>query len=167
MNSPKNPYSSLAISNLEVQPKPNNPTLQTTGSITAVTKFQINSKAVNTPNNEVLSRTFGKVAVVDRAWATSMQGHSDMPLANELWLTYIVRDTAPGTNKGCLVLHPRHKLDPSEVSRLVSGMYDTDFENGILYIRPKHQGPYWILPLTLRDSLIKKTPNVHSTVVSL
>lgn len=96
-----------------------------------------------------------------------MLGHIEMPEDQELWLVDVVRETCPGTNRGLLIMQPRRKLEHTEVSPLVLGMYEVDLRQGILYIRPKHKGPYWILPNTLKKDLEEKYKDVNAVLVVL
>lgn len=104
---------------------------------------------------------------MDKAWTKAMTGHIDMPQDQELWLVDIVKETCPGTNRGLLVMQPRKKLEHSEVSVLVLGMYETELLQGVLYVRPKHKGPYWILPNALKKSLEEKYKDINAIIVTL
>jgi hypothetical protein len=138
------------------------------GVISAVARFHVNHKDHRQRNkNSVVSRTFGKVAVIDKAWIKAMTGHIEMPQDQELWIVDLVRETCPGTNRGLLIMQPRRKLDNSEISVLVLGMYEEELIQGLLYIRPKHKGPFWILPNALKKSLEEKYKTVNAVVVNL
>lgn len=133
--------------------------------VTAVAKFQFNLKADK--QNAILSRTFGKVAIVDRAWAQSMQGHVEFPRHDEFWLVDIVKDQFPGTNRGVLILHPRYPLKSHEPTRLFPGTFEEELIDGILYLRPKHPGPYWISSLSLKDALMQRHNKPTGMVVAI
>ena len=135
------------------------------GVVTAVAKFVFNMHADR--QNVVLSRTFGKVAIVDRAWSQSMSQHLACPQHDEFWLVDIVKDQFPGTNKGVLVLHPRYPLQASEPTRLFPGTYEEELQDGILYVRPKHPGPYWICSHGLKDMLIVRHNKPTAIVVPI
>jgi hypothetical protein len=135
------------------------------GVCTAVAKFQFNLKADK--QNAILSRTFGKVAIVDRAWSQSMQGHLEFPKHDEFWLVDVVKDQFPGTNRGVLILHPRYPLQAHEPTRLFPGTYEEELQDGILYVRPKHPGPYWIASLSLKDSLMRHYQKPTGIIVTI
>ncbi len=135
------------------------------GVVTAVAKFQFNQRADK--QNTILSRTFGKVAIVDRAWAQSMQGHIEFPRHDEFWLVDIVKDQFPGTNRGVLILHPRYPLQPHEPTRLFPGAFEEEVIEGILYVRPKNPGPYWIASLSLKEALMQRHNKPTGMVVNI
>lgn len=135
------------------------------GVVTAVAKFQFNLKADK--QNAILSRTFGKVAIVDRAWSQSMQGHLEFPRHDEFWLVDVVKDQFPGTNRGVLILHPRYPLQAHEPTRLFPGTFEEELQDGILYIRPKHPGPYWISSLSLKETLMQRYSKPTGMIVTI
>lgn len=160
MNSAPSPSS-------EPAPTPS-PSSLADGVLTAVARFHVNHKEHRAKNkNLMVSRTFGKVAVIDKGWMRAMDGHISMPQDQELWLVDLVRETCPGTNKGLFIMQPRRLLEFSEVSVLVLGMYEEEFLAGVLYIRPKHKGPYWILPTQLRKTIEDRYKDLNGLVVSL
>lgn len=135
------------------------------GVVTAVAKFQFNLKADK--QNAILSRTFGKVAIVDRAWSQTMQGHLEFPKHDEFWLVDVVKDQFPGTNRGVLVLHPRFPLSAQEPTRLFPGTFEEEMQDGILYVRPKHPGPYWIASLSLKEALMQRYSTPTGIIVAI
>lgn len=135
------------------------------GVVTAVAKFQFNMKTDK--QNAILSRTFGKVAIVDRAWSQTMQGHIAFPAHDEFWLVDVVKDQFPGTNRGVLILHPRYPLAAHEPTRLFPGTFEEELQDGILYVRPKHPGPYWISSLSLKDALMIRYGKPTGMIVTI
>lgn len=135
------------------------------GTVVAVAKFIMNAQAGK--ESSLISRTFGKVAIVDRAWTSAMSGHVETPKNDEFWLVDIVRDQFPGTNRGVLILHPRYPLAATEPTRLFPGTFDEEIVDGILYVRPKHAGPYWIASLNLKDMLLKRHLKPNALIVSI
>lgn len=131
----------------------------------AVAKFIMNAQ----PGKEssLISRTFGKVAIVDRAWTAAMAGHVELPRNDEFWLVDVVRDQFPGTNRGVLILHPRYPLAAAEPTRLFPGTFEEELIDGTLYVRPKHAGPYWIASLNLKDLLLKRHLKPNALIVSI
>ncbi len=132
------------------------------GPVTTVAKFIWNAKPGKESN--IISRTFGKVAIIDRAWAQSMQDHVEMPKNDEFWLVDVCKDMCAGTNKGVLVVMPRYPLERGEPMRLIPGGFEEQLVDGILYVYPKHPGPYWISSLSMKD-LLKAQHNTPTGII--
>lgn len=152
------------MSDTVLTPNPSKVSLRD-GVVTAVAKFQTNLKADK--QNNILSRTFGKVAIVDRAWSQTMAGHVQFPKHDEFWLVDIVKDQSPGTNRGVLILHPRYPLETHELTRIFPGSFTEELIDGILYVRPKHLGPYWISSLNLKDALMQHYSKPTAIIVTI
>ena len=135
------------------------------GTVTAVAKFQTNLKPDK--QNAILSRTFGKVAIIDRAWTQTMSSHIEAPKHDEFWLVDIVKDQFPGTSRGVLILHPRYPLAAHEPVRLNPEMFEEEVQDGILYLRPKNPGPYWIAGLSLKDTLAHRYGQPTGIIVTI
>lgn len=133
--------------------------------MTTVAKFIWNAKPGKESN--IISRTFGKVAIVDRAWSQSMQDHVEMPRNDEFWLVDVCKDMCSGTNKGVLVVMPRYPLERHEPTRLIPGSFEEELIDGILYVYPKHPGPYWIASLSLKEILMARHNQPTGLIVAL
>jgi hypothetical protein len=131
-----------------------------------VAKFRANARVEAA--HAVISRTFGKVAIVDGAWVRSIAPRAKrMPADEEFWLVDVIRDNALGTNRGVLSLVPRYPVEPNEVTRLFPGSFDEFLQDGILYVRPRHAGPLWIASMSLKDLLIKRHDRPHAIIVTI
>lgn len=139
-------------------------TLRSGGVVTSVAKFQTNARV---GHHAVISRTFGKVAIVDGAWLRALAPHCRPPANEEFWLVDVIRDSALGTNRGVLSVVPRYCVQPGEVTRLFPGSFDEDLQDGILYVRPRHAGPLWIASMTMKDMLIKRHDRPHAIIVAI
>jgi len=96
--------------------------------------------------NEVISRTLLKIAVVSRHYR---QKHPElMPKHGELWKCRIVKEISSGKNRGCFIIEPLEKVDDKQILHLIPGWYDDKVVNGRLLIIPRKQNTNWILPLT-------------------
>lgn len=120
-----------------------------------IVKFFINNN--KTSRNEILTRTLGKIGVVNSMY----QG--EPPQDKDVWKVRVLRETHVGTNKGCFVLEPLEKLDSESITRLLPGLYTDTVVGGILYIKPKRAGYNWILPLSHKRSI----RDVYAIIVDL
>jgi hypothetical protein len=116
-------------------------------------------------SNNLITRTLGKVGVINS------QYRGDMPKHNELWLSVIIKENCPGNNTGCFILEPINRLDSSSVDRLIPGMYTEEYKDKILFIYPKklkdNDGDdiYWILPMTHRNG-IENNAKINDTEIN-
>jgi hypothetical protein len=111
-----------------------------------ILKFFENTNKTNTDDNDVISRTLLKIAVVSRHY--KMQPDVVMPKHGELWRCKIVKEISSGLNKGCFVVEPIENLEESSIVRLVPGFFCKKVVKGRLIVYPKKPGYNWILPLT-------------------
>jgi hypothetical protein len=96
--------------------------------------------------NEVISRTLLKIAVVSRHYR---QKHPElMPKHGELWKCRIVKEISSGKNRGCFIVEPVEKVDDKSILHLIPGWYDEKLVNGRLLVIPRKRDTNWILPLT-------------------
>lgn len=168
----KQPYKPLPASEPSSPPSdthpiesPSAPKSLRDGTICAVAKFMWNAKPGRESN--LISRTFGKVAIIDRVWTQTMAGHVKFPENDEFWLVDVCKDMSPGTNRGVLILRPRYALARTEPTRLFPGTFDEELVDGILYVRPKHPGPYWIASLSLKELLLQRYQQPTGLVVAI
>lgn len=120
-----------------------------------IVKFFINSN--KTSRNEILTRTLGKIGVINSLY------QAEYPQDKDVWKVQILRETHVGTNKGCFVLQPLEKLESESITRLLPGLYTDEVIGGILYVRPRRAGYNWILPLEQKRSI----NDVYAIIVDL
>jgi hypothetical protein len=77
----------------------------------------------------------------------------------------IIQDTCPGQPGGVLIMHPRYPLAAVEPTKLFPGTFEEKLIDGVLYIRPKHDGPYWIASLSLKKILLKRHNDPPAIIV--
>ncbi len=107
--------------------------------------------------SSLISRTFGKVAVIDRDWFQQLEGKIKMPEHDEFWYVDIIKDTGEGSNRGVLIVQPRCRLEKQETRRLPLNSYDLiTSDSGVVYVKPKYPSIYWILGLNLKDVIFKE-----------
>lgn len=109
--------------------------------------FENTSYKGESTDNEVISRTMLKIAVVSRHWRDK-NGNEAMPKHGELWRCKIVKEINSGKNKGCFIVEPITKVGDKEITHLIPGWYDSKAVNGRLIIIPRKTHVNWILPLT-------------------
>lgn len=110
------------------------------------TNYKDPSKSRNPNENEVISRTLLKIAVVSRHYR---QKHPDLvPKHGELWRCRVVKETNSGKNSGCFVCEPLERIDDKAILHLIPGWYDEKLVNGRLLVIPRRRNIDWILPLT-------------------
>jgi hypothetical protein len=120
-----------------------------------IVKFFINNN--KTSRNEILTRTLGKIGVINSLY----QGEAIQD--KDVWRVRILRETHVGINKGCFVLEPMERLEAESITRLLPGLYVDNVVGGILFIRPKRPGYNWILPLSHKRSI----RDVYAIIVDL
>lgn len=114
--------------------------------------------------NEVISRTLLKIAVVSRHYK---QKHPDnMPKHGELWRCKIVKETNSGKNKGLFVVTPIEKVDDESLVHLIPGWFDSKLVNNRLIIVPRKQNVNWILPLT-HKRIMAEEHGAYCVIVTL
>jgi len=120
----------------------NNPKPQGSGTIGDKTKL----------HNTLITRTLGKLGVIDNDWEPAEPG--DIPKDGAFWLVEILRDTSPSRAQGVFVLSPIRKVEIAEVQKLSPGMYDEENDEGTVIVTPKlREDFFWILPLSLRKAM--------------
>jgi hypothetical protein len=118
-----------------------------------------------TKPNKIISRTFGKLAHIDKAWKPP----SDIqpPQAEEIWRVRIWRETRPGQNRGCFLVHPIHQILDDEISHLAVGMYEEERHTcGVVFIRPFNLDLNWIMPLDNKRYILERR-EAYALVVCL
>lgn len=109
-----------------------------------------NSMVVQKIHNHLITRTLGKLGVIDSKW----KPEGDVPKDGEFWLVEILRETSPAKAQGVFVLNPVRPVSTGEVKRLSPGMYDEENDQGTVLITPNfREDLYWMLPLSLRKSM--------------
>jgi hypothetical protein len=104
-------------------------------------------------HNHLITRTLGKLGVVDSKWQPSED--SNIPNDGEFWLVEILRETSPAKAQGVFVLAPIRRIETSDVQRLAPGMYEEESDEGTVIITPRlREDFYWMLPLSLRKAMI-------------
>jgi hypothetical protein len=127
--------------------------------IRTVVKFYDNHEPSN--SNKLMTKTLLKAGFIDNEWLDG-NPKSERPADGEFWLVDVVHETCAGQPKGCFLLHPIRKIDPSSLSRLLPGMYDEVERSGCLVLEPKTGGLNWILPLRHKKSIL----NIYAIIVS-
>lgn len=112
--------------------------------VRTVVKFYDNHEPTN--RNKLMTKTLLKAGFIDNDWLDS---HPDqqVPKDGEFWMVDVVHETCAGKPKGCFLLHPIRKVDPSSLNRLLPGMYHEENREGCMMLEPKTGGLNWILPL--------------------
>jgi len=114
--------------------------------------------------NEVISRTLLKIAVVSRHYR---QNHPElMPKHGELWKCRVVKEISSGKNRGCFIVEPVEKVDDKSILHLIPGWYDEKFVNGRLLVIPRKRETNWILPLT-HKRIMAEERNAYCVIVQL
>lgn len=135
----------------------------------AILKFFENTNYKNDKGqgneNEVISRTMLKIAVVSRHFRQK-HGEDKMPNHGELWRCKIVKEINSGKNKGCFIVEPLSKVDDQSLTHLIPGWYDDKLVNGRLIIVPRKQGVNWILPLT-HKRIMSEERGAYCVIVTL
>lgn len=109
-----------------------------------------NGMVVQKIHNHLITRTLGKLGVIDSKW----KPEGDVPKDGEFWLVEILRETSPAKAQGVFVLNPVRPVSTGEVKRLSPGMYDEENDQGTVLITPNfREDLYWMLPLSLRKSM--------------
>jgi hypothetical protein len=115
--------------------------------------------------NEVISRTMLKIAVVSRHFRQK-NGDEMMPKHGELWRCRVVKEINSGKNKGCFIIEPLAQIDEQNLTHLIPGWYDSKLVNGRLIVIPRRQGVNWILPLT-HKRIMSEEHEAYCVIVSL
>jgi hypothetical protein len=103
-------------------------------------------------HNTLITRTLGKLGVIDSDWQPVEIGVT--PKDGAFWLVEILRDTSAGKAQGVFVLSPIRQVETSEVQKLSPGMYEEESDEGTVIITPKlREDFYWIMPLSLRKAM--------------
>lgn len=126
--------------------------------IEVLVKLFVNSSNKDKDDNKLMTRTLGKIALLDKDFEGDKKPEKD-----EFWRCKIIRETNPGQNSGCFILEPLTCVPSEEVFKLVPGMYDEKEESGTLLILPHKNGLNAILPLKVKKNLKR----VNSIIVAL
>ena len=114
--------------------------------------------------NEVISRTLLKIAVVSRHYR---QKHPElMPKHGELWKCRIVKEISSGKNRGCFIIEPLEFVNDKDILHLIPGWYDSKVVNGRLLIIPRKKDTNWILPLT-HKRIMAEEQEAYCVIVQL
>jgi hypothetical protein len=132
--------------------------------ITILKFFENTNKQNQDDDNDVISRTMLKIAVVSRHY--KQQHSATMPKHGELWRCKIVKEISSGINKGCFVVEPLEQLSEDSIVRLIPGFFCRKFVKGRLIIYPKKPGHDWILPLT-HKRIMAEEHNAYCVIVQL
>lgn len=128
-------------------------------------------------NNEIISRTLCKIAVISRRWQENYlkQGGdpNGLPKHSEMWRCAITNEAKPGKNQGCFIVEPIERVAEESVVKLLGGVFtvkkvETRGGGTQLIIRPKseHLGHNWILSLHHKRSLTEEH-NAYCAIVDL
>lgn len=132
-----------------------------------ILKFFGNDKKATTEGsneNEVISRTLLKIAVVSRHYRLK---HPElMPKHGELWKCRIVKEIESGKNKGCFIIEPLEMVTDKDILHLIPGWYDSKVVNGRLLIIPRKKDVNWILPLT-HKRIMAEEQEAYCVIVQL
>lgn len=129
-----------------------------------ILKFFENSSKGNDTDNDVISRTMLKIAVVSRHYKN--QPNVKMPKHGELWRCKIVKEISSGINKGCFVVEPLELLEEESIAKLIPGFFCKKMVKGRLIVYPKKPGHNWILPLT-HKRIMAEEYNAYCVIVQL
>ncbi len=136
--------------------------------VRAIAKFFQNPDAGS--RNTLLSRTFGKCALIDDSWLKENESKANfrIPKEGEFWVVQVIKETHPGIPKGAILVRPEQHIPYSDVTPLLMGQYTVDFSGGIVYIRPKFSGCNWMIPQALRYGIERHCPQKPiATIVTL
>lgn len=111
--------------------------------------------------NLLITRTLGKFGVLHRESVAKMDRK---PHANEWWYCEVIKETGAGTERGCWVLRPLHKIGYVErggfrepdTTYLLPNMFNTTRKSNVLLLHPKREGPNWICPNGMRSHLMRR-----------
>jgi len=109
--------------------------------------FNNNRKMKSKFYNRLLTRTLGKVGVIDRKFDT------DKVQSGEFWKVRIVGETCPGRNTGCFLLEPIEKVLPDNMGIVLPGMYSEQRHKGLLIVHPNSNDHNWMMGLKHRKAI--------------
>ncbi len=129
--------------------------------VNVVVKFHLNSQS---EKKNLITRTMGKVGLIKREW---YQNNLDKirPNHKELWRVRIIQEIFPGQKRGCFFVEPIERVLPIDIIKLVSGMYEEEEKNGIMFIKPNRDDLPFILPLVFKHSVVSNT--CYASIVPL
>lgn len=130
-----------------------------------IVKFHENKDRDN--RNNLITRSLGKFGVIQTAWFENKRP-DQIPKAGEFWKVRIIKEVGVGHREGCFVMHPLENVHVTEIEKLLPGMYDEEYINNILLIKPtpglsRSGRGNWIIPLAIR----KKITGVYAVIVDL
>lgn len=122
-------------------------------------KFISNNNPRST--NLLVTRTLGKFGVLHRESVSKMV---EKPGPNEWWYCEVIKETGAGTDRGCWVLKPLHKIGyverggfrENDITYLLPNMYTARKKGNVLLLYPKREGPNWICFGKMRQHLMKR-----------
>jgi hypothetical protein len=129
-----------------------------------ILKFFENKNKSSTDDNDVISRTMCKIAVINSHY--KQNPNAVMPKHGELWRCKIIKETSSGANKGCFIVDPIEPLEESSIIRLIPGMFCKKLVKGRLILYPNKPGFNWILPLTHKKIMVEEF-NAYCLIVQL
>lgn len=127
-----------------------------------ILKFFTNNNK-GTGDNDVISRTLLKIAVVNRHY--QQKPGAVMPQHGELWIVKIIKETGTG-NTGTFICEPIEKVDEKSLMHLVPGLFCKQLVKGKLIVYPKKRGHNWILPL-MHKKHMAELHNAYCIIVPL
>jgi len=131
-----------------------------TNDIYTIIKFHENNDVNRI--NKIISRTFGKFAVIDKNWNPT--NPKSVPHSEEFWIVKIKMEIRAGQKEGCFVVEPIERIDLEDINPLIPGMYtEKDVEN-IRFLIPNEQYRNKYL---IASTDLKKTINKTSVIVLL
>jgi hypothetical protein len=133
-----------------------------------IVKFHENKDTDN--RNQIITRSLGKFGVIATAWYENKRD-DEVPHAGEFWKVRILKEIGVGQRNGCFVLTPMNQVHVEDLEKLIPGMYEESFYNGIVIVTPSSgvlrakgkTGGNFILPLAIR----KKIKGVYAIIVDL
>jgi len=130
-------------------------------------KFHYNKAKNASRNNYLVTKTMGKVGVLD--WE-KVKKHKRLPKDEEFWFVEIVKERGAGTSQGLFILNPIEKVnnilvngeEKPEIIRMIPGTYKSIRKGNTILLypkfvwHPKKLGPNWICGLTIRRAIKKQ-----------
>lgn len=102
--------------------------------------------------NRLFTRSLMKIGFIHTEWLDTHPS-AVKPEDGEFWRVTVKEEKNVGRKKGCFLLEPIHKIEPSQLARLLPGMYTEVSHNGCLILKPTTIGHNWILPLRHRRAI--------------
>jgi len=125
-----------------------------------IVKFFKNPSSEREDVNPLITRTMKKIGVIDKAYKPDDPESS--PKDGEFWKVIIKDEIRPGKPEGCFILTPITAINPTDVVKLLPGMYEERREDSAIAIIPKDNNHNWVLPLRHKQKI-----DAHTIVVVL